>query len=328
MRVGRVHDPREVMGFAAELKVRPAEALGYVMLWEEFILEVGDARSGRIKGYTAAHISAKLGWPGKVPRLISAMKNAGILKQLRTTFFHPYWLQTVTGLYALRRAEAREYEREKKRRQRDEAEGDTNEGGHGGQNGVSSVPRLSPGTPPGHPGDVPPLSSGKTEINKGPGGRSAARPPDPPPGGGSLGEQRWEWMLQHHKRLRNPTVCRRYLEAMSEEDWALCQYVVAEVPKPGVSSLSQKKRVIRMHTQKLLSEAAYLEFLHEWREKQTPREVVSLVKEIEATDRERKASARAFIQAQMSDPDLSEDEKRTARARWEAAHGETLDVPN
>lgn len=333
MRVGRIHDPREVIGLARELKCRPIEALAYVLLWEEFILEVGDALTGRVRGYTADHIAAKLTFRGRPAKLVEAMEHAGILAHHRTTFFHPYWLETPTGQYALQRAERREYDREKKRRQRLEREareGAPEANGNGGGGGAYSQEFVSPGNPQGHGGDSPWGPRGSLEINqssKGSGG--ASRPPNPPPSGGGLGSARWEWMKENHKRLRNPRVCMRYLDAMTDEDWRLCQWVVTEAGRPGVSSLSQKKRVLKMNTHKFLSEAAYLEYRPEWLASQVPREVTSLVKEIEITDRERKEAARAFIVAQMSDPDLTEAQKERARGLWLAAHpGETLEVPN
>lgn len=330
MRVGRIHDPREVLSLAAELKVRPVEALGYVLLWEEFILEVGDALTGRVKGYRPQDIAAKLTYDkGKPATLIRAMENAGVLRQQRSTFFHPFWLETVTGHYARQRAERREYEREKKQRQRN-AHAEALAAALAAANGETFVPGDTLGTAGGQPGESLGSPTGSPDIKKernGSGG--ASRPPNPPPSGGSLGEQRWEWLKQHHKRPRNPPVCIRYLEAMTAEDWALCQWVVTDARKSGAPSLSQKKRVFSMHTQKFLAEAAYLEFLPEWREKQLPREVTSLVEQIQTTDRERKDSARAFIQAQMSDPDLTDEQKQRARELWLRSHpGESLEVPN
>ena len=58
IRVGRSHDAKEVLGLAAELKIQRATALGFVALWEEFLLEVGDNLTGRVSGYKPHHLAA------------------------------------------------------------------------------------------------------------------------------------------------------------------------------------------------------------------------------------------------------------------------------
>lgn len=309
IRVGRSSDPREVLGLAKDLSIVPALAFAYVCLWEEFILEVGDAMTGRVKGYRADHVAAKLTYPGASRRLIEAMKRAGVLKTQRGTFFHPHWNETITGQYARDRAERRERERLKKRRQREERDrGDV------------------PGESPGQGGDVTPLSPGKTDIKEernGVGG--ASRPPFPPPGGGGVAYGRWEWIAKHHRRPTNRTACARYLEAMTAEDWALCRWVLESPGPRGLLSLSGKKRAFRLDSHKFLATQAYLQFLPEWREKLAKPAIAEKVDE-KSSERERDEAARAYILALLGDPDVSPIEKARKRKLWlEANPGQVLE---
>jgi hypothetical protein len=298
-RIGRSTDPRECLGLARQLRVETATALGYLILWEEFILEVGDGRSGRVRGYTAAHIAAKLGWQGQPAKLIKALAAAGILRRQRGTYLHGYWGESITGQYAQQRIELRAAWREKKRRQR--AEGTS-----------PVVPETSPGTSP----DVFGTSDIDTRRPSGSG------PPNPPQGGGSLGQERWAWILKNHESPVNPVACIRYLEAMTDEDWALCQWVVEYAGKPGGPSHSRKKRVMRMDSHKFLATRQYLVFHREWVKKLEARQITGLVAKIEDLDQERRASGRAFMLAQLEDPDVSESEKERIRRRWNHAHPE------
>lgn len=324
MRVGRSQDPREVLGLAKDLGIENALAYAYVALWEEFILEVGDALTGRVRGYQAVHIAAKLTWRGTPRRLIEAMKRAGILKVQRGTFLHPYWLETITGDYARARADRRERDRLRKARQRAASEGGAAEEEENVSHGTSAdVPPEVRGTGV----DVPPVSHGNPYIKKERnGGNGASRPPGPPPGGGSKASGRWEWMLQHHPRPRNPQACAPYLEAMSDEHWAQCQWVIRDARREGGPSLSQKKRVFKMDSHRFLAVAAYLEFSQEWAKKLLPREVVSLAAEIEDTEQRRAKEAREYIRAVRADESLAETKKKELIAAWLRAHpGETLE---
>ena len=250
VRIGRSNDPREVLGLSRELRIPSPHALGLVTLWEEMILEVGDAMTGRLHGYTAEHIAAKLAWEGPPRKLLAALAGAGVIRQQRATFLHPYWPQSITGQYARDRAELRERWREKKRRQR---AGDV------------------PGDISGTEGDVPPLSPEKTHIDRsiyGTGGEAPGSPPHPPPqAGGSLGASRWDWIAKNHPRPSNSRACTRLLAELGEELWALVQWSVGLIRNPGPKISLSKKRALKADAHRFLSSELYLQFLPEWREK-------------------------------------------------------------
>jgi hypothetical protein len=309
IRVGRSNDPRETLSIARELKCSRATALGYVALWEELILEVGDAVSGRLpKGYSATHVAAKLDFDGPPRRIVEVLKSAGLLAQQRTTLLHPYWRQSVTGQYAKDRADQREYWRGLKAKQRAE---------HGRPGDV-------PGTSPGIPETSHETADIKAERN---GITGASPPPSPPPGGGLAGASRWDWLRQHHRRPMNPRGCMVYLAALSPDEWALVQWLTALPPGGGPYKLSRKKRVLELDTHALLSKQAFLQLLPEWREKlrrdqQPERRAVPRVAPVDdgAELERRRASAVAFVLAQLGDAELSEAAKEKARARFIAAH--------
>jgi hypothetical protein len=298
VRVGRSNDPREVLSLARELKTIPATALGFVVLWEEFLLEVGDAMTGRIKGYSAEHIAAKLGWVGQPKKLIEALKNAGLLKTQRNVYFHPYWLQSITGQYARERAELREQWREAKRRQKE-------------KNGDQEFLQDSFGKGE----DVHPVSDRKTDINQ---LRDSAEPsPQPPPGGGGeKGSARWEWVQENHKRPRNSQACIKYLGAMTDENWALCQWVVEQARPGGALSLSRKKRALALDSYRFIANEAFLEFLPERRQKlEGQKRATAAAASVEPT-KDKEATSIAFLIEQLNDPDLPDDKKTKLRTRW------------
>lgn len=313
IRVGRSQDPREVLGLARELKVSRATALGFVALWEEMILEVGDAITGRLKGYSANHIAAKLDFSGPPRRLLDALKTAGLLASHRGVFVHPYWRQSVTGQYASDRAELRESWRLKKQAQRD-----------AGQPG--DVPAMSPG----RLGDNGGTSQGTADIDRLTNGNGAQTPPlAPPRAGGDPGASRWEWLLAHHKRPMDAPRCTSYLSSLSDEDWALVQWVTELPPGGGPLKLSRKKRVLAMDTHALLAKQAFLQLRPEWVEKlrrdraperrSTPRPPAPPAEDEAAV---RATRAVAFVLAQLADPDLTDADKEQAKARFRTAHPE------
>jgi hypothetical protein len=306
IRVGRSNDPREVLGLARELRVQRAAALGFLALWEELILEVGDARSGRVHGYSAEHLAAKLGWEGPPRRLIDALKRAGVLTTHRGVLVHPYWSRSTTGIYARMRAERREEWRLKKRAQRE-------------ADGAGDVPGDVSGTNGGPPHGVPQKVQIDRSIDRG--DRGSAPPFPPAGGGGGPGSARWDWMRAHHKRPRNSAACIRLLDAMTEENWALCQWVVQMAAGGWPRSLSRKKRVGTLDSHRFLATEAFLELLPEWREKQEadqrpPRERSN----VERPDDVREVAGIAFVLAQLADADLSDAEKNRIRDRWTKLH--------
>ncbi len=322
MRVGRIHDPREVLGLATELKVRPVEALGFVLLWEEFILEVGDSLKGKVRGYRPEHIAAKLTYPGKPGVLIRAMENAGVLGRQRNTFFHPYWFETVTGHYARQRAERREYEREKKRRQRVEREAAAAAAGES----ADSSEILSPGTTPGQPGDSRGDRVGNPDIKKerkgaaGPGG-----PPSPPQGGGGVGFARWEQILPLLKRPINPTGCILLLTAMSSEYWDLCLWVLENAEREGLSSLSRKRRAFDLDSYEFLRKSAFLQFRPEYKKKLSAPPPVPLQVEQAESEREHLERRRKNLVAVLSDPEATPSRKALWRRNFLEAHRDQVE---
>lgn len=297
IRVGRSNDPREVLGLSRELRIERATALGFVCLWEEFLMEVGDALTGRVKGYSHEHIAAKLGWKGPPKKLIAALHNAGLLNQQRNTYFHPYWSASITGQYALDRAEQRKKWRDAKRR------------GRGGDVQEDSS---------GHPVDVPPESHEKADIQKEMNdGGGGARPPAPPARGGGVGASRWEWIRTHHERPNNSRGCVPILEAMDAETWALVQWVVDQARRGGALSSSRGKRALKADSYRFLRSELYLEFARERQKKLAEQKIPKASASVEPV-KDKLAASIAFILEQLNDPDLSEVDKEKARQRWRA----------
>lgn len=323
VRVGRSNDPREVLAFAAELRIPRPHALGLLVLWEEMILEVGDALTGRIKGYTAVHIAAKLGWTGKPAKLIAALQATGILKSHRGTFFHPWWRESITGQYANTRAELREHDAERKRRQR------ALERGEGGAQGEKEI--VTSGGRPADTGGRHADLDRNPDINQ---SRDVRRTPPQPPAnaGGGEGASRWEWLLENHQRPTNPRGCVPYLERLTDEEWSLLQWVTLLPPGGGAYKLSRKKRVLGLDTYQILSRAAYLQLRREWQEKlradQRPKESgpvkLAPARDEAADNAARAAAAAAFVLAQLADPDLSEPAKEKAKSRFRTNHPDAV----
>lgn len=319
IRVGRSQDPREVLGLAAELKISRAEALGYVTQWEEMILELGDGNTGKLPdGYTARHVAVKVGWPGKPQRLERALRNAGLLSSHRKRLMHAYWRTSVTGEYALKRAERREDDRLRKKAERDAARATAGEG-------AGDVPPESDRTSAGRPQDVH-TESGHKESNNG-----AAQPPPLPPAhrAGGVGEERWRWLLNNHKRPRDARRCIPLLDAMPDEDWALVQFATALQGVPWPYKRSRKVRVLALDTHALIAKQAYLEFRPEWvekldREKRPSVERRAVPRPAPVEDSAERAlqqqKAVKFVLELLADDTASEEEKEKARRRFVVAH--------
>jgi hypothetical protein len=268
--LGRLKDPREVLDLADDLKIHPAQALGYLVLWEGFILEKGDGLTGKVKGYTPRHIARELGHAGDPAKLIAALKKAKVLAQQKGTFFVPGWLHTPTGQYASDKAETKEWERERKRIRR-AAE-------RAAKLAAAAVPPSNedeavPGTSPGQARDVPPMSPSRPDIEqktRQEKGNSGQAPPNPRASAGGLADARWEWLQENHQRPSNPDGCKRILAGLSDEHWALVQWAApfsAVKPSDLPRSLSRKKRLFARNTYQLLSRGAYLEIRPEWQAK-------------------------------------------------------------
>lgn len=310
--IGRQLDPR-LGRIATHLRCADMLAFAYGVVWEMFILEQGDARTGRLRGYTAEDISRRLEYRGRPRRLVEALRRAGVLTSHKDgSFSHPFWQETITGRYARTRAEMRDYEREKKRIQRAAGRAD-------GEISAGSVPALSLGTPrdiegrpdmsPGSPGPVP-RENGDQSIKVSPG-----HPPEPPAKRGELGKKRWEWMLEHHKRPTKPVACELLLDGLSEEEWLDVQFVTRDAAKLTPSS-SRKKRVLGWDSFKLLSEAAFLQFRKERRADSAQAPAVPLAVEQAEKERVGQAGKRDWILELLRDATLPEGEKETRKAKW------------
>lgn len=300
VRVGRSTDPKEVLGLARRLKVTRAAALGFVVLWEEFILEVGDALTGRVQGYAAEHVAAKCGWEGSPQAFVKALKEAGLLRTQRRVFLHPYWLQSITGQYARERAELREAWRRKKREQRQTVD----------------VPIMSPG----QVGDVHRMSSGKTDIEREINGNGAAPPRSPPSGGDSISAARWAWLLEHAPNPQNRDASCKYLALLSDDEWALVQEAYGRLEHGRGPLSSGKRRALNWPTHRFLSHQAYLQFRRKTPSKGRqpngqPTEPIK-VENAGALS----TQPLAFLLAQLADPDLSDAKKEQLRKRWQAEH--------
>lgn len=297
VRVGRSTDPKEVLGIARRLKVSRATALGFVVLWEEFILEVGDAMTGRVQGYAAGHLAAKCGWEGSPRAFVEALKEAGLLRMQRRVFLHPYWLQSITGQYARERAELRDFWRKKKREQRQ----------------VVDVPILSLGQVV----DVPRVSPGKADIEREINGNGAAPPRSPPAGGGDLGAARWEWLKNNAPNPQNPTRSALYAKAIPEDEWALVVEAYGTLGGGRGPLSREKRRVLHWPTYRFLAQRAYLQFRRKTPSKpEQPKAPEDSVAEEHAAE----AARVAYLLAQLADPELPEAKKVKLRAQWKAEH--------
>jgi hypothetical protein len=326
IRVGRSNDPREVLGLAAELRIPKLHALGILAAWEEFILEVGDAMNGVIKGYSAAHIAAKLDWQGKPAKLVGALKNAGVLATHRGTFRHPTWNETPTGEYARRKASDREtWRKEAERRRRLEADrrlelaGITAPDVHqeSGQTPAGRLPRLQAEN--GH-------KERKEDIS--------GRPPQPPAQTRrELASRRWEWMKEHAQNPNNSEGCRRYLEQISEADWPLVAWVLEGCPGGASRSSSRKKRTLGRPAYQILRSEEWHQFRREWEEKlrqdAAPKNghahrAAPAARPAELVD---KAGALAYVLEILAAPEVDEKKKARVRAQYESTHGPIPDAP-
>jgi hypothetical protein len=302
IRVGRSMDPLEVLGPARELKISRALALGYLALWEEMILELGDAINGRLpKKYGAAQIAAKLDFPGRPRAIVEALRRAGVLGTYKGVFMHAYWRQSVTGQYASERAEQREHWRQKKADQR---AGD-----------VSESLRDNGGT-----------SLGTADIKKESNGVNGAPPPPAPPqAGGSLGASRWKWVEENHKRPANSQACIKLLGTLSADHWALFQWSVGLPARGGPLSMSRKKRVLGLDSHRFLLSEAYLQLLPEWRAKLAhdaapPKARPPAAAAAADAELARLKASEKYVLAHLADPELTDDKRSNIKTKWAHAH--------
>jgi hypothetical protein len=312
LRLGFWHDPRLVLGLARDLKIPRGLAGAYVAQWEEFVLEVGDARTGRVKGYSAEHIAAVLDFPGRPARLVDALKKTGVLSIQRGTFVHPFWLETRTGQYALKRCKDAERQRP-----------------------IDAT--LSTETPRSNRGDSaddPTSFHGRSDSKEG--RDSAESPPTPLAGGVACGRERWAELLKIAPRPQNPRECIPLLERLSAEDWELVQFVYALRLNPP-PNIGVRKRAWTAGTDRFLKNELFLNFRQEWVQKleaekapkKTEDQIAAEVAEAEAKrlrlekleehrrDKKRQ-EMRLYLVQEVTDPDKPERVKEAARKKWQS----------
>lgn len=209
----------------------------WVRCLELFMLH-GDRRGRLPKEYDALALAAKARYPGKPAVLFSAFRTAGlIVGGGRKPIAMANWQHSPAGRYA----ELRELDRSRKRAAR-RAKGED----------------VRPGTSDGQAEDIHRNSERKRER------ASADAPPSPPPAGGDLGATRWEWLRQHAEIPKNSRVCTRHLATLSDEDWALVQWVQGSRLRLA-PLVGRKKRLLKHDTAKFLSESEWLAFSGEWK---------------------------------------------------------------
>lgn len=300
-KIGRSKHVREVIGLADDLKCSRAEAVGYLVMWEELILREGDALIGRVHGYRPKDLARELGWTRSPTILIRGLVEAGVLRTHRATFNHPYWLSTITGQHAREKIRQREDWARQKRQQR----------------GSDVHPDSA-----GHGVDVHPDSTRTADIKKErkKGHPDPDSPPSPPPEAGGVGSARWKRMELLHPSPMNPAGCTPILAAMDDEKWALCLWVLENREKAGLSSLSRKKRAFTMNCYEFLRKAAYLQFSPEYRRNLAAPPPRSLAVETAELERERLEAKRRSLRELLEDPDCPEKEKERQRALYMRAN--------
>lgn len=304
-----LEDDPKLLSLARALKVARPIAFWFVVRWRRLILLRGNHLTGTLpKNYSPADIASFLEFTGRAAALVDALKRQGYVAHKKGRgFCDPDWRTSITGRYAFRREDDRLWhDRERKKKRGD------------GSRQSDDVVRPSADAS----GDVVTTSARDlTERKKEREPEGAERPPGPPPGGGGhVADARWAWLLENAPVPRKSEVCRRLLEALSEEDWTLVQSAYSRLA-PGASiALSKRERAwLRWPTSRFLSEEAYLAF-----RVRRPSKTVSkprsggtnngaaVLKELEA----QAAAADAFVMNLLADPEQDVAAKVRARERW------------
>ena len=293
----RMDDPKEVIGLARDLKIETFGAVGLATMWEAFVLAVGDQKTGRVRGYTADQLAARLGWPPKRParELIEGLKRAGLLKQERNRdFVHPYWENSTTGIYAAMREERRGGDRERKRAQREREMLEE----------VKDVTRDV---------RVTNTESGHRSIE----GHPDQNPPDPPEKGGA-GFARWENL----KKLRplwcvDSRTCIRVLDDVSPAHWEMIEWFVRVALEPkwvGGPSSSKKIVLANRNSRLLCTRANYIKILPIWQEELGRRAEAERPRQTEVEkNAENRIHLRKYANDCLAHPESTEAEKERAR---------------
>jgi len=302
--VGFWHDPK-VVTFAAQVGNPYGGAM--ILRLREFVLTAG--RRGVLpKRYSAHDLAGAVGWTGKPAKLIKALGpgGAGVLLRRRGCFTYVDWPSTLTGWW--------ENHKEADRRRKEE-ERDAARAARAAQRAGSAGD--GPGTVRGQGVDSPRKIRDQA-INQG--------PPGAPPEGGSGGaDARWEWFAEQHPRLENPSVCRRYLAALSDAEWAHLQYAL---PIQARSSYWRKNPRYVPTADKYLREQKWLNVKlpkPKPAEAATPKveDADELARRDQQEREERRRSQNDFLLAQLADPEIPEARKQKLRAAWIASNPDT-----
>ncbi len=315
--VGYSNNVPETRRLARLLKCSRATALGYLIMWHELFLTEGDAKKGTLTGFTAEDIAEQLDFPGSRPRkLLDSLRAIGVAGTHRKTIKFPGWLNTITGEYAARKVEDREWERERKAAYRAARQAQL-------EALMMGRPSDVPGTNVGRPTLVP-WEGGQKERNESPG-----QPPQPPATRGeSKGASRWRWVFDHHHSPVNPEGCARILEGVDDELWPMVQWLLDGHGPPPPRSSSRKFRLLQGTSYQILAKGAYLKFRPEWQEKlrqdARPKNGTHKAPAIAVVDEAAERSAAlaqavTFVMAELADPDASEAQKEKARGKFRRA---------
>jgi hypothetical protein len=284
------------------LKVERPTAFWYVVRLRRLILHHGNHLTGALpKRFSDDDIASFLEFSGRPRKLVDALKRQGFLgRRSGRGYAYPDWLGTITGRYASQRESDRLYH-EKQRVERRRS------GDVGRQSDDASADSRATSS------DIP--GSRNKE-------RNPAGPPVPPPEGGqALGATRWDWLMNNAPTPQNREVCVRYLAAMSADDWALMQFAY-ETKKRGTPGIGVRNaRTLAWPTDTFIRKTAYLRFSSHWRafknaSNDPAKAEAKKASEREPTHEEKQASAWAFLQAFLADPDWPEREKDKRKAHF------------
>jgi hypothetical protein len=299
-----LEDDPKLLGLARLLKVPRAIAFYYVMRWQRLILHRGNHSLGSLpKSYTADDIAGFLGHKGDPNRLTLAMKKQGYLSYKKGRgYFYPAWKDTTTGRYACKRERDRLWHERQRTGARSAVERPSADVDRPSSD--ASAERLT--TSERH-------QTGRNEESR------SGLPPNPPPAGGaSVADARWRWLEENAPTPQGREVCKKILERMTEEDWALVQRGYRALGQAGASISKKNRRALLWPTDQFLRKEAYLRFLPLARPTKTPSKPSASQLESDPTaDIEgRLHGGDRFVTELLSDPDQPEEKKNAARNRW------------
>jgi len=323
--VGRSGDVKEILGVAAALRLSRFHVIGWVVRWEELVFTHGNA-SGLVAEYNPRDLAAALDWKGDVSRLMRVLSDAGLVKRAGPSgksLLHPSWMRSRTAAFLREKEETRRYWREwkaeKRRTLREMAKAGKEAAAAAAEGGGGAF--SSENVSNGHPVDVRLPSKNVQRI---PPLRKEGHPdPDAPPtpraDAGGVGFARWEIVQRLHPSPMNPEGCKRLLQAMSAEDWALCLWVLENREREGLSSISKKKRAFVMNAYEFIRKGAFHMFRPERARTEAAR-AAPKEKSPAEVELERREDARRALRELLDDPDAPEAKKQKRRDMHLRAH--------